>query len=203
MEAHHPIGIYLAAGNSRRFGNDKLKQPIKGKALGTIALETALNSDLKQVIVVTKEAHIPWLNPFLSHKKCRHITCPQALYGQSLSIQCGLRYAEKQMADAVMILLADQPFITHDMINTLINTYRKNKNAAFVASCHKKTICPPILFSKHLFPNLYTLTGDVGAKYLLAEKAAEGMFLDFECKQAFQDVDTMMDYERIIRADSS
>lgn len=203
MNTCHLTGIYLAAGSSNRFGSDKLNQRISGKPLGAMALTTALKSDLKQVIVVTKKAHTPWLTPFMNFKKCKQITCSQAHHGQALTIQYGLRYAETQRADAVMIMLADQPFITCHMINTLIKTYQANKDISFVASRHNGITCPPILFSRHMFPELYTLEGDIGAKYLLTEKAAEGIFLDFPYKQAFHDIDTVADYERIVQGELS
>lgn len=204
MNHCNPIGIYLAAGSSRRFGKDKLNQHFKGKPLGTYGLSAALKSSLKKVIVVTKQGDVPWLKPLMNHQKCDQVICNHAHLGQAHSIQTGLHYAERNKANAIVIMLADQPFITGNMIDTLIATYRDNEGKAFfVASHHNGIICPPILFSHHMFLDLYTLKGDDGAKYLLSEKASEGIFLNFPCEKAFYDIDTPRDYKRVLKEDLS
>lgn len=199
MKTCNPVGIYLAAGSSKRFGSDKLTQPIHNKALGTLALATALESGLEKVIVVTKELDPIWLIPFLKHAKCDQVTCMDAHLGQACSIQTGLRHAELRQAEAIMVMLADQPFITVHMIDILISTFKEKGNSAFIASRHNGIICPPILFARHMFPNLYTLRGDSGAKSLLIEHAAEGTFLDFADGKPFYDIDTIHDYERVFK----
>src|SRR5699024_10052994 len=126
----------------------------------------------------------------------------ESQFGQAKSIQCGLQQAERNKAEAIMIILADQPFITVNMINALIKTYYEKSRPSFVASCRNGITCPPILFSRHLFPDLHTLQGDRGAKYLLAKKAEEGIFLNFPNQAVFYDIDTVKDYEWILTEDS-
>lgn len=168
-----------------------------------MALTTALNSRLEHVIAITKKEHNPWLEAFANHNRFSRMTCPESQYGQAHSIQCGLRYAESYQAEAILIMLADQPFITVHMINTLIETYTKKKDTSFIASRYNGIICPPILLTQQMFPDLYNLKGDHGARYLLREKTTEGSFLDFPYNKAFRDIDTITDYERVIREDLS
>lgn len=192
-------GIYLAAGNSSRFGSNKLNQILQDRPIGAHALSTALKSDLQKVIVVRNESDSYWLAPFLKDEKCKLVTCRKTQIGQAYSIHSGLRYAEKHGADAIMVILADQPFITVNMMNTLIETYKKQRDVSFIASSHNGITCPPILFSSLMFPDLYALNGDHGARYLLTEKETEGIFLNFSYEEAFYDIDTVHDYESILR----
>src|SRR5699024_10965185 len=196
LNHYNPLGIYLAAGSSRRFGKDKLNQRLNEKPLGTLGLEAALKSNLQKVGVVTKQAVVPWLTPFIDHPKCDRIKCHQAHVGQAHSIHSGLRYAEEDRADAVVVMLADQPFIDRNILNTLIETHKnEQQEVSFVATRHNGITCPPVLFSYRMFPELYTLDGDNGAKYLLTKKASEGIFLDIFNGKTIRDIDTPQDYE--------
>lgn len=199
MTKRNIIGIYLAAGSSRRFGYDKLSFPFKGKPIGAHALSTALNSKLHSVSVVTKGGHIRWLTPFLTNEKCRQIICDKAYLGQSESIKCGLHAAEAYNAEAMMILLADQPCIKVNLINQLIDTFISEKNALFVAFRYEHIICPPILMSRKMFQGLYQLKGDQGAKSLLLDKASEGMFIELSEQSLFFDIDTKEDYKYMLQ----
>ena len=48
------IGIYLAAGDSRRMGTNKLLLDIGGIPLGSLALQAALESKVHQVLARTR-----------------------------------------------------------------------------------------------------------------------------------------------------
>ncbi|NDI37097.1 nucleotidyltransferase family protein [Chengkuizengella sediminis] len=196
------VGVFLAAGKSDRMGNNKLNLPLGKQTLGSITLKTAIHSSLDHLVVVTKEQDTPqWISPFLlsppSKKKWTQQTCKSAIKGQAYSIKCGVKKAMQLQPKAIMILLADQPFISKEMINKLINCYIQHKDAYFVAACYQNTISPPILFSHQMFPAIMQLEGDVGARYLLKkEKWREtGIILPFEHSIPFLDVDTKEDYE--------
>ncbi|MFC0560261.1 NTP transferase domain-containing protein [Halalkalibacter alkalisediminis] len=101
----------------------KLILPINGKPLGSISLEIALNSQLDKVIVVAnKEDPLTWLSTHVlaGHSKCILRRCKYSSDGQAASLKCGLKTAQDLQVDAVMILLADQPFISEKLLNRLI-----------------------------------------------------------------------------------
>lgn len=99
-------------------------------------------------------------------------------------------------ADGIMILLADQPFISAQMINDLIDVYETHKNVPFIAANFRSILRPPVLFSPELFPALMRLEGDEGARKLLRQGAVmKGMAIEYMDERAFYDVDTKEDYE--------
>lgn len=205
------IGIYLAAGKSKRFGKNKLLSPVGDYPLGSLALKTALDSRLDKIVVVTNEMdQLEWIHPELLRnyqKMLFHSACPKSKLGQSYSLQCGLRHAQQFEADAVIVLLADQPLITRDMIDKIVIKYeqrRKGQNpASFIAAKYLDVSCPPILFSDQMFEALYRLQGDKGARYLIQNKINEGIFIDFAHPKYFFDVDTKEDYMTLLQISNS
>ncbi|WP_160645961.1 nucleotidyltransferase family protein [Chengkuizengella marina] len=196
------IGVLLAAGKSKRMGNNKLKLPLGEQTLGNITLKEAIKSSLDHLVVVTnKQDHLQWISPFLLspllRDKWTQQTCKSAIKGQAYSIKCGVKKAMQLQAKSIMILLADQPFISKDIINKLIERYLHNENAYFIAASFLNRIRPPILFSHQMFPILMQLEGDIGARYILGnEKWQEkGIIVPFEDPIPFLDVDTREDYE--------
>lgn len=194
------IGIYLAAGKSIRMGVDKRFLPFNQVPLGSVVLKEALRSKLDHIVVVTrKEDSLDWLPSsfflFPYSSKWSREDCHLASEGQGHSIQCGLKKAMEYKPDAVMILLADQPFVTVGVINTLIDYYQKERNYSFIAAGNDQRPMPPILFSSSSFPYLRQLKGDHGARYVIRGKLFEnGKIIDFKQPLLFYDVDTLDDY---------
>lgn len=201
-------GIYLAAGTSSRMGVNKLSLPLGGGSLGSLALQAALESNLDNLIVVTKmEDDLQWIAPSLSsrcmRKRWRHVPCAGAVWGQSYSLRCGLQACIGLHVKAVIILLADQPFITADMINQLIDYYKKalqeKQKPDYVAASYQGLARPPILFSDNFFPVLLTLQGDQGARQVVRNGLSRnGTVIEYEDPQAFYDVDTWEAYRSLL-----
>ncbi|MFS1511433.1 nucleotidyltransferase family protein [Chengkuizengella sp. SCS-71B] len=196
------VGVFLAAGNSIRMEKNKLNLPLGEQTLGSITLKTAIQSSLDHVVVVTKKQDtLQWISPCIlsppSRKKWTQQTCISAIKGQAYSIKCGVKKAMKLQPKAIMILLADQPFISKQLINKLIENYIQNKNAYFVGPSFQNSIRPPILFSHQMFPALMHLKGDIGARYLLkkVQWREKGIIFPIEHSTPFIDVDTKEDYE--------
>ncbi|MEN1969092.1 NTP transferase domain-containing protein [Lentibacillus sp. N15] len=195
------VAIYLAAGKSKRFGKNKLQQPLGNVSLGSVALRTALQSTLDRIVVVIDTAdELDWIPTglFSTYQiKWFHTTCMDTARGQSYSLKCGLQFAEKLQATAVMVILADQPFISVDMINKLIEQHTIHPDTMFVAATFSNVPCPPILFTSSMFPKLFQLKGDNGARQLLQHESEKGQFVPFSDSLAFFDIDTVTDYQKI------
>ncbi|MCM3125247.1 MULTISPECIES: NTP transferase domain-containing protein [Bacillaceae] len=189
------IGIYLAAGESKRMGRDKRYLPYHQLPLGSVALNEALESHLDHTIVVTRtEDSLDWLKCKTLPIKWSRMDCLRANDGQGLSIQCGLKKAIEAKADAVMILLADQPFINREVINILIDSYKKEPGCFYIAAGKRQIPMPPVLFSSECFPYLQKLKGDQGARKILrGELFNKGKIIDFHDPLLFFDVDTEED----------
>ncbi|MFT8322260.1 MAG: NTP transferase domain-containing protein [Bacillus sp. (in: firmicutes)] len=162
------IAIYLAAGKSSRMGGKKLVLPIFNKPLGSIALEKLLASSIKYILViVNKEDNLNWINKWmmkqLQQGRGDIIVGMDAEKGLSHSLRCGIKKAIERKEETVIICLADQPFITEDMIHVL-ETQSKSAKDDYIASSHNGHIKPPIVFTAKTFQELLKISGDYGAK---------------------------------------
>lgn len=164
-------GIYLAAGNSSRMGSHKLKLPIGTMTVGSLALETALKSSLAAIYVITREMdEVEWIPADMKlHNKCIIMPCPSANEGQSESLKWGIRQAQTNHMDAALVMLADQPFITVQMLEEMIVCMKSNPTCKFIATTIEQTIIPPVLLSSSMYAELLTLDGDTGAKHSCKE----------------------------------
>jgi len=190
-------GIYLAAGNSSRMGSNKLALPIGTMTVGSLALETALKSSLDKVYIITKdEDDADWLPAEMKlDTRCALIKCPTAHKGQSESLRYGIQQAQNDLMDAVIIMLADQPFITVQMLEEMIACMKNNPACRFVATSCEQTIMPPILFSSSMYNELLELHGDIGARAILqGDFLQQGKLLPCVDKRLVFDVDTEADY---------
>ncbi|WP_342505002.1 nucleotidyltransferase family protein [Sporosarcina sp. FSL K6-2383] len=194
-------GIYLAAGSSSRMRSNKLKLNVGTMTLGSLALETALKSSLDEIYIVIKETDdAVWLPTDMKlNTKCTIVPCPNAHDGQSESLKCGIRRAQANHMDAVLVMLADQPFITVQMLEEMIACMKTNPTCRFVATTIEQNIIPPVLLSSSMYSELLSLRGDVGAKALLqGEFLQKGQVLTCLDKRLVFDVDTQEDYQTLL-----
>lgn len=172
--------IILAAGVSRRFGTaNKLVAPLHGKPLGLhCAAVTEGIGFSKSVAVIGAQ------NPGYASKGFHIVTNPAPERGMGHSIALGVKCVAETSIDAVLIMLADMPFIPQTHILNLLKTFNGDRLATRVKESDR-LILPPALFSHAHFPALQQLEGDKGARALL--QSAQTLPLE----QAYlQDIDT-------------
>ncbi|WP_255253000.1 nucleotidyltransferase family protein [Brevibacillus laterosporus] len=104
-------------------------------------------------------------------------------------------------AQAVLVMLADQPFVTRKHINQIIKVfhYTYTKITLFIASKYQDNTIPPILLTKSLFPEIKLLTGDQGAKTILKSQKENGLFILFNDSLWTIDVDTPEIYNLVCK----
>lgn len=101
--------------------------------------------------------------------------------------------------DAVLVMLADQPFITVQVLDEMIACMKSNQNCSFVATSFDQTIMPPVLLSSSMYAELLTLHGDMGAKaFLHGDFLQKGHVLPCADKRLIFDVDTPEEYQLLL-----
>lgn len=195
------VGIYLAAGKSQRMGTNKLALPVGKMSLGSLALDTALKSSLDKVFIITNETDdLNWVSSDMrKNEKTTIVRCSSGDENQSDSLRCGIEQAQTDNADGVLVMLADQPFITVLMIDEIIACMKKTPSCNYVAASFDQLLMPPVLFSASMYPALLNLSGDIGARALLrGEKLITGRKIPCTDKRFIFDVDTAEDYENLL-----
>ena len=161
-------GVLLAAGASNRMGTLKQLLPVAGVTLVERALTTALKSRLDRLVLVLghRAPEIETaLGGVLRNPKLTVVHNRRYREGISSSLVAGIREIDHSH-DHGMILLADMPFIDHDVINLLIEGYLEAELPMGAIKIGTRA-AHPVVFRRDLFVELKTLTGDVGARSLL------------------------------------
>ena len=169
--------IVLAAGASTRMGRPKLALPVRGVPMIRRAAQAALGSRCREVIVVLG-THAEFYRSLLDGLDVRIIENPDPAEGMGSSIRVGVGAISPDAAGAV-ILLADQPFVTSEVIDRLIETAAAERRR-IVASAYRGTVGPPVYFHRALFLELLVLEGDRGARSVIEAYPKEGLALPLD-----------------------
>jgi molybdenum cofactor cytidylyltransferase len=176
----------LAAGASTRFGEDKLLHPVEGKPLATHIADTLSGMPFAYRFAIVATG-TPRRAELFANRRFDIITNPDPAQGLSASLALGASMAAALGVDAMLLCLADMPFVTRAHISLLIGAAGDRP----VATVHDGVGSPPAIFPASMFADLMVLTGDRGAKPLL--EAA----LTIEADAGLvRDIDTVADIGR-------
>ena len=182
--------VVLAAGSSRRMVRNKLMLEVDGETLVRRAVRTATEAGLDEVVVVLgHEAGV--VGAALAGLPCVTVVNHEHAQGAGTSIRAGLGRAGA--VDAVVLVLADMPFVTAEMIAAVARRYRET-SAPLVLSRYGPAQAPPTLFARPLLGELRALGGERGAKDVARRHEREAEVVSWP-ETALRDVDRPADYE--------
>lgn len=186
--------LLLAAGGSTRMGRPKQLLPYHGRTLLRRAAETAAATGYAPIVLVTGALHdelateIAGLPITLAHN-------PDWETGMASSIRTGLMALAAAQPTAVLIMLTDQPLVTPDILNQLIEQQQATQ-APIVAAVYGDTLGVPAVFAETLIPQLLELRGQQGANRLIASLGDAVGRVPFDA--ALLDVDTPEQYAALL-----
>ena len=159
-------GLILAAGQSRRMGEDnKMTIDVDEKPMVRHVAEALSMSSINQAFMVTgHEAEKVYA--VVEDLDISQIENPDYELGLSSSLAAGIKAIEARFTH-ILVMLGDMPFVTSQMIDRMAASSNENPNAIVVAS-HKGKRGNPVLWPRAYFAELQSITGDVGAKHILA-----------------------------------
>ncbi len=182
--------VVLAAGEATRFGATKQLERYRGKPLVQRAVDAARGAGIEDVVVVVgHDAE----RVAAAVTDARTVLNERYAEGQSTSLVAGID-AVGADADAVVVLLADQPGITAEHVRALIDatTVRAEPIVRLVFVDGRG----PTLLRPAIWEEVRALTGDVGAR-TLAERRPDLVFEAPIAEPAPRDVDTPEDLRRL------
>lgn len=193
-EREGPVaGILLAAGLSSRMGSNKLLLEVDGESLLRRSARRALASGVDLLLVVL--GHQAERNrQELEGLPLRVVLHSGYEQGITTSVAAGVA-ALPDEARAAMVLLADMPHVTSEMIAALIARYRASA-APLVISDYGGVNAPPMLYDRSLFGELQTMTGGGCGKQVVKRHRHEAEVLAWPAA-ALADLDVPDDYARL------
>jgi len=190
------IGLMiLAAGASTRMGTPKQLLAYRGCSFIRNMAEVAIASVCQPIAVVLR-ANAEQIKPEISQLPVHIVENQQWADGMSSSIWVGLEalLAVNQDLEAVAIALCDQPFVSSQTLDRIVEAYRFTGNP-IIASEYAGTLGVPVLFSRSLFSELMALKSNEGAKKLIKKHIHEVFSVPFP--EGSIDIDTPNDYEQL------
>lgn len=193
--------VILAAGESKRLGTPKQLLDWNGETLLQKSIATAnqllennYSNSLLYVVLGAKyeeiSAHIRSENVVICQNK-------QWVDGIGSSIRCGIEEMSAQgKCNAALIMLCDQPYITSDYLQKLVERFIES-DKGIITTSYNKINGVPALFDKKYFAELCALRGEQGAKQIIKRFAIDCETVDFE--KAAIDIDTSEDYVKALR----
>ena len=186
-------GIVLAAGLSSRMGVPKLLLPFGGKTIIGHIVDQLLASAIGEVhVVVGHQAER--LSAELSGRKVEIVNNPDYKSGMLSSVRCGLRNLPEKCRD-VMVVLGDQPSITTELIDRMLQSFAATEKSILVP-LYKGKRGHPILFSAIYRDEIITQYGDMGLRGLLEGHSGDIFELAVSTASVLCDMDCPEDYRR-------
>lgn len=186
-------GVLLAAGTSSRMGRNKLLLPLGGTSVLRRAVTAARAAALDPVVVVLGHQSERALSE-LAGMACITVVNPEYARGMNTSVRAGISAVPEDVSGAVL-MLADMPFVTADMLRTLVERYR-GADAQLVVSTYGEVLAPPILYGRALFGELRALDGDGCGKRVVKAHRAEAVEVPWP-PSALKDLDLPEDVDRV------
>lgn len=201
--------IYLAAGNSRRFGEsirllkekkhliseevpeNKLLFSIGGKPMYLHLLKRLVRICRRhskwEVLVVTQ---YPEILETAEKLGVRAVFSPDSCKGASWSVKAAIR--ETQDADACAFFVADQPYLSEKTAEDFLEDMQRRCPEGIGCVCCGEMTGNPVWFSRRFFPELLKLEGDRGGKKVLRDHWSEAKFFCLKDENELRDVDVWM-----------
>lgn len=175
--------VVLAAGGSSRLGTPKQLVRWRGRTLLRRAAETALagasqpsaRADRATAapvgpVVVVLGADARTMRTELDGLPVHIAVNRRWREGLASSLRTGLRAAVSASGRgdlaAILFLTCDQPYVTPSLLRRLVQRFRRG--APIVACAYAGTLGVPALFASAHFAALLSLSGDQGAKRIMA-----------------------------------
>lgn len=185
--------IYLAGGNSKRFGSNKLFYPFHGKCLYRYGLDALIQAakqhpDWHIFVVSQYEALVEDVKE--EAPNVHAIWEPACKDGVSYSIRAGIRAAENVcQADYYGFFVADQPYMTANTVEAFFCTMEREKKMLGCVQSEGEDGNPTCFFRSFL-PELMELSGDKGGRRVLKSypsllwkmEVAKKELMDFDVK---------------------
>jgi molybdenum cofactor cytidylyltransferase len=185
--------IVLAAGESRRMGSHKLLLPFGSKTVIAHIVDQLLRSVVNKVLVVVGHDE-ERVAEQLSGSSVEVVTNPNYRAGMLSSVRCGLQ-ALPQECEAVVVALGDQPAITAELVNEMVQSFGST-DKGILLPVYRGNRGHPITFSTTYRNEILTHYDDVGLRGLLHAHPDDILELDVSTPAVLSDMDYPEDYRR-------
>ena len=183
-------GVLLAAGDSSRFGADKLLHPLPDGTPLAVLSARHLAAAVPRALAVVRTEEGP-LARLLASEGLEIVACPRAAEGMGASLACGVAAAPE--VAGWIITLADMPFVLPATIARVAAALAQG--ASIAAPVFHGRRGHPVGFGREFREELLALTGDIGARSILAVHPGKLTLVECDDHGILRDIDAPEDLD--------
>jgi len=185
--------IVLAGGESKRMGKPKPLLRFNDKTFLGQIISVLKRSDADRITVVLG-AEAETIRRSVDLSGANVVINKDYAKGQLSSLIAAIEQTPED-TDAILVCLVDAPFITKEVVNTIINEFRET-NSPIIVPVFNKERGHPTLFSKSLFSELLSAPDDQGARAVLYSNEEKVLEVETSENGILIGIDTPDDYRR-------
>lgn len=188
--------VILAAGESKRMGKPKLLLPFGEKTIIETVIDNVVKSKVEKIMVVLGS------NRKKIEKKIRDypvkiIVNPHYAKGMLSSVQEGF-HALPHDTQAVLVVLGDQPAVSSDIINEIIEAFQRT-GKGIVVPVYKGNRGHPVLMEMKYRDEVEKLSPEVGLRGIVYNHPEDVLEVHVGTPGILQDIDNAEDYKRELK----
>ena len=185
------IVIPAAGASARMRGRDKLLELVKHQPLLARQIDIALQTPANVLVTLPPDApDRAAIAEGIANPRLKVMIVDDAEEGLAASLRAAVRFAAKHDVEALVILLADMPEVEAQDLRALMNAY-DGKSVVRATDADGRP-GHPVIIPRRLFPELAELSGDQGARAMLAEE--HSIAVPLAGHRATTDLDTPEDW---------
>lgn len=180
----------MASGLGVRFGGNKLMADFGGKPMVSLIIDKA-EKCFEEVVVVTRNKGV--LD--LCNERGIKVVFHEFPY-RSDTVRLGIENLSSDVS-GVVFCLADQPYLSAQTINKLINAANMNPDKIW-RTTSDGVIGSPTYFPKKYFDELTSLPEDKGGSYVIKKHPEDVLIINIDNPLELRDIDTRETYEELL-----
>lgn len=190
--------IVLAAGASTRMGRPKQLLRIDGTPMIVRVVSAAMGSPLWPIVVVVGSSGVE-VRAELARLPVLIAENSAWIEGMASSLRTGVATLQSfsRSLDGALVALCDQPAFTRSTIARLLQSAPSPLAARIVASRYQGRLGAPALFGRKYFDALSSLSGEAGARQVIATANEAGHVIPVDMPELAFDLDTPAYVDRL------
>ena len=183
--------VVLAAGESKRMGEQKLLLPWGEKTMIEEVIGHLLESKVNEILVVLG-ADSRRVEKRIRHMPVKITVNPHYKKGMLSSVQWGFEQTGKDVR-GILVCLGDQPLIPVFVIDRIIDSYKESKKGIIIP-VYKKKRGHPVLINAEYMEEVETLDVNIGLRALMRRHPQDICEVDVDTPAILKDIDNKDDY---------